>query len=149
MPNSGAANFSVTPGTANAIIFGDLALRGTRNALYSASGTPDYEYSTWHIPGTTGKVVCNLGEENRTIMLAAVYIGSYPGILTTYENDKIAMAGVPCNVTDAAGKTHTRCRLKAATENAPPKGANEGANGATPIAFFVAQFVFDRHGVTT
>jgi len=146
MPNAGYAQFSIEPlgGTKNT--YGDLTQLGTRSALYSSSGTPEYEYSVWHIPGTDGNVVCNLGENGRTVILTAVYIGTYPDILTTYENDKVAYAGVPCTVIDCAGKTHSRSRLKGTREAAPPKGTtNSGSN----VAFFTVQFSFEVQGTTT
>jgi hypothetical protein len=146
MPNTGYASFSITPSGANAIDFGDISSRGSRSALYSMSGVPEYDYNVWHIPGTQGNVVCNLGEAGRTVLLVGVYIGTYPDILITYEDDKIAMTGVPCDVYDCAGKTHERCRLKSSTEAGPPKGTT--FDGANASAFFIAHFVFERHGET-
>ena len=147
--NYSGATFSIAAEDANAVAFGDIANAGTRNALYCDPGIPEFAYNIWHIPGTTGDVVCNLGESSRTIVLTAVYIGEYPGILGTYEDDKINFAGVPCTIIDTANKTHDRCRLKASRSNEPPRGTTTGANAANAIAFFTVQFAFDRHGVTT
>jgi hypothetical protein len=146
MPNIyQGATFSVTPLGEAQISFGDLNNLNERSALNASMGNPEYDYAEWHIAGTDGDVVCNLGNGGRTVVCSAIYIGEYPAILTTFESDKISMAGKPCVVVDTAGQTHNRCRLKVAKELAPPKGTvlNDDA-----VAFFIAQFLFDVHGET-
>lgn len=141
------ATFTITPENGSDITFDTLESFDTRMALFSSPGIPDFEYSEWHIPGTIGDVVANLGEQSRTIILTGIYQGTYPDILVSYEDDKIAMAGIPCTIVDSAGNTHGRCRLKESRENAPPKGTVD--NFQDVIAYFVVQFTFIRHGETT
>jgi hypothetical protein len=141
------ATFTITAASASAISFPILsASTGNRFALYTSNGFPEYQYSIWHIPGTQGNAVCNLGETGRVVVCAALYRGVYPTILGTFEADKIAFSGVPCSVVDAAGYTHTRCRLKSARDTAPPKGT---LIAASTQAFFTAEYTFEVHSPST
>jgi hypothetical protein len=114
-----------------------------RAAIIMSIGAPSYQYNTWHVPGTAGNIVANLGNSGRTIIATVMYRGTYPQILKDYQGDLESMSGTSLTITDACGGVHTRCRLIDSREQTPPRGFSTAG-----YAFMTAILTFEEHGMT-
>ena len=140
-----SATFKITPLGGSELAFGGLATKSGRLAISMTTGAPNRDLSVWHIPGTDGNVVCNMGYNGQNIIAVAIYSGDYATAIQYYENDKAAMAAVPCTIVDPAGFSHYRCRLKDSREQIPPRGWNDGTTYV--YVYFIVTFTFEQHAL--
>jgi hypothetical protein len=131
---------------ASAVEFNFPALDNLHNGRYAltmSTGSSLKDYSVWHVAGTVGNTVADLGYIGNTLIATALYAGEYAATLALYESDKASMNLGPCTIVDTAGNTHNRCRLKDSREQSPPKGYSIGAS---TFVFITVTYIFDQHG---
>lgn len=138
------ATFNITPVGGSTITFAELKDKTARSALSMSTGSPLKDLAVWHIPGTTGNVVCDLGYKGQQIVCVALYTGVYATAIGNYEADKTLFSADPCTIVDPAGLSHYRCRLVDSREQLSPKGYKD----IDVYCLFTVNFVFDQHGLS-